>query len=247
MWDDEVLLAKWTRAALAGTAMLLLCASLVMVSRLKMFDLHEIRIIGAQHVTMNQAKLVIRQYITGNFFSVNLATVRAAFLKLPWARDASVRRRWPDGLEVVLEEHAPLARWNDNALLNRYGEVFTAASNADLPHLSGPSGSEREVLQRWIEFSRILRPLKRIPLSVTLNDRRSWSLVMDNGVTIALGSEHPAWKLQRWAGLYPEMAAQLTAPVAAVDLRYQKGFAVRLAESGSGDASHAEKKQGKSL
>lgn len=247
MWDDEVLLAKWTRAALLGTAALLLCASLVMATRLQMFDLHEIKIIGAQHVTMNQAKLVIRQYITGNFFSVNLATVRAAFLKLPWARDASVRRRWPDGLEVVLEEHAPLARWNDNALLNRYGEVFTAASNADLPHLSGPSGSEREVLQRWIDFSRILGPLKRIPLSVTLNDRRSWSLVMDNGVTIALGSDRPAWKLRRWVGLYPEMEAQLNAPVAAVDLRYQKGYAVRFSQSGSNDALQAGKKQGKSL
>ncbi len=247
MWDDEILLAKWTRAALFATAVLLLCASLVMVSRLKMFDLHEIKIIGAQHVTMNQAKLVIRQYITGNFFSVNLATVRAAFLKLPWARDASVRRRWPDGLEVVLEEHTPLARWNDNALLNRYGEVFTAASNADLPHLSGPPGSEHEVLQRWIDFSRILSPLKRTPFSVTLNDRRSWSLVMDNGVTIAMGSDHPAWKLQRWVALYPEMEAQLNAPLAAVDLRYQQGFAVRLTQSGSDDALQIEKKQGKSL
>ena len=246
MWDDEILLAKWTRAALLGTAALLLCASLVMVSRLKMFDLHEIKIIGAQHVTMNQAKLVIRQYITGNFFTVNLATVRDAFLKLPWARDADVRRRWPDGLEVVLQEHQPLARWNDNALLNRYGEVFTAASDAVLPHLSGPVGSEHEVMQRWLDFSRILSPLKRSPLSVTLNDRRSWDLVMDNGVTIALGGDHPAWKLQRWADLYPEMAAQLNAPVVAVDLRYQKGFAVRLSDNGSNDALQG-KKQGKSL
>ncbi|MHB1675994.1 MAG: cell division protein FtsQ/DivIB [Sulfuriferula sp.] len=247
MWDDEIFLSLMTRIALWGTAALLLWAGLIMASRLPVFELHEIKIVGAQHVTMKQAKLVIQQYITGDFFSVDLATVRTAFIKLPWARDASVRRRWPDGLEVVLEEHQPLARWNDDALLNRHGEVFKAASDLHLPHLNGPVGSEHEVVQGWVDFSRILSVLKRFPVSVTLNDRRSWSLVLDNGVTIALGRDQPGWRLARWVSLYPAMMAQLSAPVVAVDLRYPKGFAVRLSDSSSSGSLHAGQKQGKSL
>lgn len=247
MWDDEVKLARMTRAALWGTAALLLWAGLVMASRLPMFDVQEIRIMGAQHVTMAQAGLAIRQYVTGNFFSVNLAAVRAIFIKLPWVRDASVRRRWPNGLEVTLEEHQPLARWNDDALLNREGEIFRAASDLNLPHLSGPQGSAQEVMQMWLNFSRILAPLHRVPVSVTLNDRRSWSVLLDNGMQIVLGHDQVAWRLARWVNLYPAMAAQLDAPVARVDLRYPQGFAVRLLATGSNEQAHAGQKQGKSI
>ncbi len=247
MWDDEAALARLTRLTLWGVAALLLWAALVVASRMPMFDLHEIRIVGAHHVTLKQAQLVVRQRIVGNFFSVDLAAVRAAFIKLPWARDASVKRHWPDGLEVMLEEHRALARWNDDALLNRYGEVFQAATDQNLPHLSGPAGSEHEVVQAWLDYGKTLAVLKRYPVSVTLNDRRSWSLVMDNGVSIELGRDQTNWRLARWVSLYPAMAAQLSAPLVAVDLRYPKGFAVRVAGSGSDSSSHTAQKQGKSL
>ena len=239
MWDDEILLLRMTRVAIWGIAGLLLWAALVMASRLPMFDLHEIDIFGAQHVTMNQAQLVIRQHVRGNFFSVDLAAVRTVFIKLPWVRDASVRRRWPDGLAVTLEEHQPLTRWNDDALLNRNGEIFKAASNLNLPRLSGPTGSELEVLQMWRDFSRIVAPIHHYPVSVTLNDRRSWSLLLDNGMTVELGRDQVAWRLARWVNLYPAMLAQLDTPVTAVDLRYPQGFAVRLLGFKPNDQMHA--------
>ena len=250
MWDDETLLHRMTRVAIWGVAGLLLWAALVMASRMSMFDLHEIDILGAQHVTMNQAQLVIRQHVSGNFFSVDLAAVRTLFIKLPWVRDASVRRRWPDGLAVTLEEHQPLTRWNDDALLNSNGEIFKAASNLNLPRLSGPTGSEPEVLQMWRDFSRIVAPIHHVPVSVTLNDRRSWSLLLDNGIAIKLGRDQVAWRLARWVSLYPAMLAQLNAPVTAVDLRYPQGFAVRLLglkDNNQMQAGHPGQAQGNSL
>ena len=36
-----------------------------------------------------------------------------ALEQLPWVRRVSVRRVWPDRLEVTLEEHVALARWGD--------------------------------------------------------------------------------------------------------------------------------------
>lgn len=247
MWDDEVALAKLTRLALWGTLALLLWAGLVMASRLDSFDLHEIDIVGAHHVTAEQAKLVVRERLTGNFFSADLDAARAAFIKLPWVRDASVRRQWPDGLVVKLEEHQPLARWNDDALLNTYGEVFKAACDLNLPHLSGPAGSEHEVAQAWMDYGRILAPLKARPVAVTLSDRRSWRVRLDNGMNIALGREHAAERLTRWVRLYPATMAQLDAPVVEVDLRYPKGFAVRLLATKPGDKAPVVQGQGKSV
>lgn len=247
MWDDEVALARLTRLMLWATAGLLLWGGMVMVSRLPSFDLHEIKILGARHVTAAQARLVVQQRLRGNFFSADLDAARAAFIKLPWVRDASVRRQWPDGLVVTLEEHQPLARWNEDALLNRYGEVFQAACDLNLPHLSGPTGSEHEVVQAWTDYSRILAPLKARPVAVTLNDRRSWSVILDNGMNIALGREQAGPRLARWVDLYPTTMAQLGMPVGGVDLRYPKGFAVRLLAIKPGDKVLAVRGQGKSV
>jgi cell division protein FtsQ len=62
-------------------------------------------------VTPTQIEYAARSAVAGNFFTVNLDAVRAAFEKLPWVRKAEVRRRWPDGLELAIEEHVAAARW----------------------------------------------------------------------------------------------------------------------------------------
>lgn len=242
MWDDVITMTKLTRLALWGSAVLLLWAGLVAASRMDSFELHEIRILGAHHVTTEQARLVVQQRLTGNFFSADLDATRRAFIKLPWVRDASIRRQWPNGLVVTLEEHQPLTRWNDDALLNLQGEVFKAASDLNLPRLSGPAGSEHEVVQAWQAFGQILAPLKARPVAVILNDRRSWSVILDNGMNIALGREQASERLARWVNLYPITMGQLGEAVAGVDLRYPKGFAVRLRAVRSSDKSPAQGK-----
>ena len=42
------------------------------------------------------------------------------------ARGDACGASWPDRLEVDVEEHVALARWNDAALVNTHGEVFAA-------------------------------------------------------------------------------------------------------------------------
>ena len=42
------------------------------------------------------------------------------------------------GSRSTIEEHEPLARWNDAALVNTHGEVFAADYNGELPQFDGP-------------------------------------------------------------------------------------------------------------
>jgi cell division protein FtsQ len=82
--------------------------------------------------------------LTGNFFTVNLDATRAAFERMPWVRSASLRRLWPDGVELSIEEHRAVARWTpqdgESRLVNRQGEVFPPAPRtAAAP--DGPEGS----------------------------------------------------------------------------------------------------------
>lgn len=85
------------------------------------------------NVTYEQIERLTRDEIKGNFLSVDLTEVRAAFVKLPWVRDAKVNRQWPHGLNVTLEEHQALAYWGSHALVNTYGEVFRVSIDRDLP------------------------------------------------------------------------------------------------------------------
>jgi cell division protein FtsQ len=195
------------------------------------------------HVTETQIRLVAERQVRGTFFTVDLDSVRNSLEKLPWVREARVERRWPDTLVVSLVEHVPLARWNDNALVNEAGDVFVAAVDIRLPRLIGPEDSSAEVVAAYRRHQAALAPLGMTIRELRLSPRRAWRMQLESGMQLALGREQTDARLARFVALYPrlfeaqpsasETAAQIAAPATAaapltVDLRYPDGFAVRL-------------------
>lgn len=186
-------------------------------------------------VTEAQLEYVARTAIRGNFFTMDLDDVRGTFEKLPWVRRAEVRRRWPDAVELRLEEHQAVAYWTvsesgDARLVNRFGEVFTAASNATMPQLDGPQGSSGWLLARHLEFSRMLQPLGVQIVGLALSAREAWRLRLDNGMEILLGREQDRAplneRLARFIAAWPKVQEQVGVQVAVADLRYPSGFAL---------------------
>lgn len=192
------------------------------------------------HVTEAQIRLVAERRVRGTFFTIDLESVRNSLEKLPWVREARVERRWPDTLVVSLTEHVPLARWNDNALINEMGEVFVAAVDQRLPRLSGPEDSSAEVVATFRRYQASLAPLGITIDELRLTPRRAWRLRLDNGIQLALGREQTDARLARFVAMYPRLfgtqpanavaAASAHAPLKPimVDLRYPDGFAVRM-------------------
>jgi len=202
--------------------------ALFIVVHLPIFPLNEVRVEGElKHVTREQVKLISSRYLQGNFFTVNLVKTREAFEKLPWARTVSVRRRWPNRLEVVIEEHQALARWGNIALVNTHGELFHAASDADLPVFYGPGDGVKEVAEHYAEFGELILPMKMKLTEVTLTPRRSWQVTTNTGMVISLGREKMDMRLARFMQVYSKTYAGLKGDLKYVDLRYPSGFAVR--------------------
>ena len=78
--------------------------------------INEILIKGEyQHIDREQINLIAEKYVQGNFFNVNLYNARKAFKQLPWVRDVDLRRKWPDQLEVIIEEHQPCLLYTSDA------------------------------------------------------------------------------------------------------------------------------------
>ena len=202
------------------------------------FALHNIEVNSpVRHVTEAQIRLVAERKVRGTFFTVDLESVRESLEKLPWVREARVERRWPDTLVVSVVEHVPLARWNEEALVNADGEVFVAAASGKLPSLAGPEDASVDVVEAYHRFTQMLMPLGLRVDELRLSERRAWRMRLDSGMQLALGREHTDERLARFVQLYPRLfgahpaadgpAVAAVVPVT-VDLRYVDGFAVRM-------------------
>lgn len=166
---------------------------------------------------------------SGNFFALELAEVRASVERLPWVRRVSVRRVWPDRLELAVEEHVALARWGDDGLVNIHGEKFSARSKAALPSFLAPAGTSAEVALRYRRFSAIVEPLGTTLERVVLTQRHAWQLKLANGLHVMLGrdGEQAEMRLRRFVEAYAQGALP-TGKREYIDLRYPNGFALRV-------------------
>ncbi len=228
MWDNAAALNRAANLLYGAAALLIVYGCTHYVVHLAVFPLREIRVIGdVGHVTNEQVAAVTARELRGNFFTVDLAQAREAFEKLPWVRKVNVRRQWPDRLEVAVEEHQPLARWGSTALVNAHGEVFEAAINSKLPLFFGPEGTAVEVVARYAEFDRLLAPIGRKVVLITLSARRAWQLRLNDGMVLHLGRENLEARLAGFVSAYQRTVARLPQPPSHVDLRYSNGFAVR--------------------
>jgi len=187
LWDRPALLDLVSDLLMLFVALAFGYALVIWFLSRPLFPLREVIVLTPPgQVTVSQLEYAARSSIQGNFFLVSLEDVRASFEKLPWVRRAEVRRRWPDAIELRLEEHQAVAYWtvsdsDDMHLVNRQGEVFVATSNASMPDFSGPPGSAAYLLARHAEFVRTLEPLGLRPVGVWLSAREAWRLVLDDG------------------------------------------------------------------
>lgn len=240
VWDQPQLLNLVADLLLLLCAAVLGYAAVVSVVRLPFFPLKQLVVTSPlDQVSSTQIEYATQVSLAGNFFTVNLDQVRSAFEKLPWVRTASVRRRWPDGIELSIEEHVAAARWRggegEARLVNSHGELFAAApsdGHVSLPLFGGPEGSAPLMLAQYREFADPLAALGRTSRVITLSPRQAWQLRLDDGLTLELGrdqAKHPLKdRLQRFASIYAEAKNRAKAPIGAIDMRYPNGFALRL-------------------
>ena len=111
--------------------------------------------VGGSYERINELDVlaVVEPYLDSGLFGIDLAEVQERVELLPWVDRARVQRRWPKKLMIIVSEHVVAARWGDSGLLNTRGEIFVSKARhipSELPVLSGPEGSEWQVVQRYI-------------------------------------------------------------------------------------------------
>ena len=231
MWDNAAALNRMSDLLAAAAGLLVLYSVIRFAIAQPVFAMREIRLGGSTaHVTLAQVEAIVQSDVHGTFFTLDLARLRGAFEKLPWVRKVDIRRAWPDRIDVVIEEHQPLARWGDEGLVNRQGEVFKAAYGTSLPVFVGPEGTSREVALQYDMLRRAFSSIGREPVQVQLSQRRAWRVQLDDGMILEIGREQMESRLGRFLSAYPHTLAPLARRIDYVDLRYANGFAARVPE-----------------
>jgi cell division protein FtsQ len=233
VWDNPRLL-NLAAGILVGVAALIFgVVLLTMLLRSPLAPLREVRVASAlEHTSKQDIEQALRGRIAGNFFAVQTAEIRAGLQQLPWVRRVTVRRVWPDSIEVGIEEHVAFARWGNDALVNTHGERFAAKTDQVLPLFLAPAGHEAEVTLRYGSFTALLAPLGVVPERVVLSQRLAWQLRLSNGLHVMLGrdGDQAEARLRRFVGAYEATLKGMQRKHEYVDLRYPNGFALRIPE-----------------
>ena len=252
----DVRLMNATAAALYVACGALLVAALGWwVLRHPLFAIGGISVHG--EVTHNSAATLranVTPQLSGNFFTVDLRRTQRAFESVPWVRQATVRREFPNRLRVALQEHQAVALWGDEAasrLLNSQGEVFEAnagdVENEGLPRLAGPDEQAPQVLAMYRAIAPLFDPLDLAVDQLQLSGRGNWRVELDTGAVIELGRGEVAEitpRVQRFVQTLTQVTSRYSRrpeSLVSADLRYGDGYAMRLRGVGTVEAG-AQKK-----
>lgn len=211
-------------------------------ARLSAFDIQGIVVSGdISHNNAVTLRANVAPRLSGTFFSIDLPRVRAAFEAVPWVRRATVRREFPNRLQVVLQEHQAVAYWGSEGelrLINSFGEVFEANAGEIeqdmLPHLNGPQGQSAEVLAMYRAlaplFEKMGMPMDELSLSVG----GSWRAELESGASIEMGRGGVAElseRVHRFLATLTQVTSRYARQPGALesaDLRHDNGYAIRL-------------------
>lgn len=221
-------------------ALALLAAAVLWLSRAPGLSFRVIQLDGElQRNSVATIRANATPRLAGNFFSIDLDQARAAFESVPWVRQATLRRIWPDRLAVRLAEHQPVALWQgedgNERLVNAQGEVFEAnlgdVEDEQLPQFGGPEGSAAQMLAMYGRLAPLFAAQRLEPVLLQLSGRGSWSLELDNGATVVLGrgsEDELVERSDRFLRTLGQITGRFERDLEHADLRHADGYAVRL-------------------
>jgi cell division protein FtsQ len=164
---------------------------------------------------------------------LNPEGVRAELKRDPRIAEATVRKFYPDRLEIVIEERQAYARWQRAGkvhLIARDGTVLendVQSARTDLPLVVG-AGAEKRAEAFFELVNRFPTVRGELRAGVFVAERR-WNLRLQNGIDVRLPEEDPALALERLTAL-DRTRQIMSRDLTVIDLRAPDRVSVGLSE-----------------
>jgi cell division protein FtsQ len=204
------------------------------------FAVDQVKVIGNRETS--EIDVLDRLQLDGwtSLIGMNVDAARERISSLPWVSTVSVRKTYPDTIEVRLDERAPFAIWQQNgqlAVIESSGQViapYRPGSLSDLPVVVG-EGAERAAAFMVSRMEAYPDLKRRARVFVRVGGRR-WDITFDSGVVVMLPEFGVGDALVQLQAMQTEQDV-LAKDIASLDLRLSDRIVMRLNE----DA--AEKRQ----
>lgn len=171
---------------------------------------------------------VVSQYFDLSFWNIPLSKIQGDLTRFDWIKSAEVKRQWPDLLFVSITEQKPVARWNEDGLINGYGEVFFPkqfAEYSNLVQLEGELDHATNILQKLSELQSQFDELEMLVSKLSYMDQ-VWRISILDGPEIVVDTEAFENKIERFVRAYPQVEEELRKSARIYDLRYSNGFII---------------------
>ena len=182
-----------------------------------------------QYLSKNEIKTVIQPLVMTGFFDADMQAIHAAVSTLPWVDTVTVKRIWPDAIDIKIREKKPYARWGKNSLITEQGVIFTPNNIEQFQNLTvvtGPELQQVKVLEIMKGIKTALADQSMQLAEFSVNDRWAWKIKLATGQEILLGRNEQLKKLQRFLKTLAVVKQEQVDAMAIVDLRYPNGYAV---------------------
>ncbi|MFT7686997.1 MAG: cell division protein FtsQ [Candidatus Azotimanducaceae bacterium] len=210
----------------------LLLAGYVINFKLQHFDINFVSVSG--DLTTNQHREIYARLASQSLKGVTINELQEQLERKLWVAKVSVKRQWPDSIQVNVVPEVAIALWNDDALINDKGEIFKSdyVQIDQLAQLYGPNGSEKEVMQKFQQLNSVLLKMGRSIDLIRLDTRGSWMFKNDFGVVVLLGKDQLMERMQRLIAIAEHLNKnnQLD-EITMIDTRYSNGAAVSWKQS----------------
>lgn len=225
------------------SGLLFVCIFTLKVMPADILLIKSIQIIGnLQRVEPSNLQHAVAGISKMGFFSTDVKLLKGIIENIPWVSSVSVRRIWPDKLQLNIKEQIAIARWNEDRLLNSDGHLFFPGIDnipENIPYLSGPEGKQETLLVQYNELESILADSELKIKKLIINNRRAMQLELENGVRILFGQVNDISNdisdaqaaLTRFVRAYHGGLSKRINDVDSIDMRYTNGFSVRWKDS----------------
>ncbi len=157
-------------------------------------------------------------------------------VKLPWVREAAIKRRWPDTVDIKITERQPMVLWQ------RKGRLYLMDTEG-VPITSRKLGRFRDLLIVVGKGAPKAAPtllamiaseptLTRLVTAATFIGKRRWNLKLKGGIKVRLPEQdpHKAWKRLAQLHLKHRLLAR---DVKMIDMRLPNRLLIRPGVLGS--------------
>ena len=223
---------RWLGYLLLIMALILLA---FWVKQKKWLVISQVSVVGnLYYQDRGEIELIAAKQLKGqDFFSINLANQQQALKQLDWVNQVEISYVWPDQLRLQVSEHFPVCVWNDDYLLNEYGQILPQIQvNLDLPQLRGEQQQAEKVMQKYKILSQRLQDFDFAVKSLEYKSYGSWVLINQHGVKVKMTDIHFNREFERLLAWLTQHTGKL-AEVETIDTRYQFGVSVQYRQQGN--------------